>query len=127
MRSVTTSPGANEQDLVLHFVKDIASSYVAAQMPGKAITPVDGGVTRPRADKTGSEFYQFPQGFSGGLTATGYAKLAAHEAMHNVTRMDNDILHPKGGIGASPPKLPVNDDNRKDFQKGMSNIPNQLL
>src|SRR5262249_13931028 len=101
--------------------------YVAAQMPGDPITPVDGGVTRPRADRTGSEFYQFPDGFPTGLTATGYAKLAAHEAMHNVTRMNNKTLHPKGGIAASPPKLPVNDDNRKDFQQGMSNIPNQLL
>jgi hypothetical protein len=131
IRSVTTSPAEGDQDLVLHFVNNIAGSYVAAQLPGEQIKPVDGGVTRPRPEKTGSEFYKFPTDINGNslgqFKAIGYAKLAAHEAMHNVTRLDNNKLHPQGGIAASPPHLPVNDANRKTFQAGLGNVPKQLL
>jgi hypothetical protein len=131
MRSIIMRPNADDQDLVLHFVNNIASSYVAANMPGPPIKPVDGGVTRPAPSKTGSEFYKFPTDQNGRslgqFRAIGYAKLAAHEAMHNVTRLDNNTLHPQGGIGASPPNLPVNDANRKAFQAALGNIPDQLL
>jgi len=37
MRWMTTSPSADDQDLVLHFVNNIASSYVASKMPGEPI------------------------------------------------------------------------------------------
>ncbi|HEY3973012.1 MAG TPA: hypothetical protein VGM18_08415 [Candidatus Sulfotelmatobacter sp.] len=131
IRTITMPPKAEDQNLVLHFVENIANSYVAANMPGPPISAVDGGVTRPRSDKTGSEFYKFPtdeKGNSRGqFRAIGYAKLAAHEAMHNVSRLNNDTLHPQGGIGGKPPTLPVNDANRKAFQAGMGNIPKQLL
>jgi hypothetical protein len=129
MRWMTASPVDGDQDLVLHFVNDIGSSYVAQKMPGPPIKPIDGGVTRPRPDKTGSEFYKFPvmNGVRTRLTATGYAKLAAHEAMHNVTRLGNAAMHPQGGIANSPPHLPVNPANRTSFQAGLSNIPSQLL
>jgi hypothetical protein len=63
----------------------------------------------------------------GQFRAIGYAKLAAHESMHNVTGLDNATLHPQGGIGGSPPHLPVNDANRKAFQAALGNIPKQLL
>ena len=131
INAVTDSPKDGDQDLVLHFVNNIASSYVAANMPGPPITPIDGGVTRPRGDKTGSEFYKFPTDRDGKpqgqFRAIGYAKLAAHEAMHNATGLGNDKLHPQGGIGASPPQLPVNDANRKAFQAALGKIPKQLL
>jgi hypothetical protein len=131
MRSTTIRPNADDQDLVLHFVNDIASSYVAANMPGPPIKPYDGGVTRPGPKQTASEFYKFPTDPNGNpmgqFKAIGYAKLAAHEAMHNVSRLDNNKLHPQGGIGASPPHLPVNDANRKAFQGGLGKIPAQLL
>lgn len=131
IRTITTTPKDTEQDLVLHFVENIDNSYVAQNMPGPPITQIDGGVTRPRQDKTGSEFYKFPTDENGNsrgqFTATGYAKLAAHEAMHNVSGLNNDKLHPQGGIGGSPPKLPVNDANRKAFQGGLGKIPKQLL
>jgi hypothetical protein len=131
MRTITMTPKACDQDLVLHFVKDIANSYVAANMPGPPIKPVDGGVTRPGPKMTGSEFYKFPTDQNGNslgqFKAIGYAKLAAHEAMHNVSRLSNDKLHPQGGIGGSPPQLPVNDANRKAFQGGLGKVPDQLL
>jgi hypothetical protein len=129
LRWMTASPADGDQDLVLHFVNDIASSYVAQKMPGPPIKPYDGGVTRPGPDKTGSEFYKFPviNGVRTQFKAIGYAKLAAHEAMHNVTRLSNAQMHPQGGIADSPPRLPVNDANQTSFQAGLSNIPNQLL
>lgn len=131
MRTTAIKPKADEQDLVLHFVENIANSYVAANMPGPAIKPIDGGVTRPGPSMTGSEFYKFPTDQNGRplgqFRATGYAKLAAHEAMHNVSGLNNDKLHPQGGIGGSPPHLPVNDANRKAFQAGIGKIPKQLL
>lgn len=131
IRTITTPPKADDQDLVLHFVNDIASSYVAANMPGTPIKPIDGGVTRPWPKKTGSEFYKFPTDINGKsmgqFTAMGYAKLAAHESMHNVTKLDNATLHPQGGVGGSPPHLPVNDANRKAFQAALGSIPPQLL
>lgn len=131
MRTLTMTPKADDQDLVLHFVDNIANFYVAANMPGPPIKPEDGGVTRPWPDKSGSEFYKFPTDENGNplgrFTATGYAKLAAHEAMHNVTRLGNNKLHPQGGIGGKPPNLPVNDANRTAFQAGLGNIPKQLL
>jgi len=130
IRSITMTPKAEDQDLVLHFVDNIASSYIAANMPGPPIKPVDGGVTRPRQDKTGSEFYKIAideKGKPSRWTAMGYAKVAAHEAMHNVTGLDNDTLHPQGGIGGKPPNLPVNDANRKAFQAALGKIPKQLL
>jgi hypothetical protein len=130
VRTVTVRPKADDQDLVLHFVDNIANSYVGANMPGPPIKPIDGGVTRPGPKMTGSEFYKFPTDQNGRslgqFKAVGYAKLAAHEAMHNVSRLNNDVLHPQG-IGASPPQLPVNDANRKAFQAGLGNIPDQLL
>jgi len=131
IRSIAMTPKAGDQDLVLHFVDNIANSYVAANMPGPPITPVDGGVTRPGPKMTGSEFYKFPTDKNGKslgqFRAIGYAKLAVHEAMHNVTRLSNEKLHPQGGVGASPPQLPVNDANRKVFQAGLGKIPAQLL
>jgi hypothetical protein len=127
VRWMTSSPAAGDQDLVLHFVNDIASSYIAQKMPGDPINPVDGGFTRSRGDITGSEFYRFPRGFPKGATATGYAKLAAHEAMHNVTGLGNAQLHGLGGIANSPPQLPVTPDNRTMFQNSLSKIPDQLL
>jgi hypothetical protein len=60
IRSIAMTPKADDQDLVLHFVDNIANSYVAANMPGPPITPIDGGVTRPGPKMTGSEFYKFP-------------------------------------------------------------------
>ena len=127
VRWMTSSPAAGDQDLVLHFVKDVASSYIAQNMPGAPISTVDGGFTRSRGDVTGSEFYRYPLGFPKGATAMGYAKLAAHEAMHNVTGLGNAQLHGLGGISSSPPQLPVTDDNRTLFQNSLSGIPNQLL
>ena len=125
MRWRTTSPVAGDQDLVLHFVQDVTSSYIAQQIPGKTIDKDDGGFTSTDdSGKRGSEFYKFVGGAR--FSAIGYAKVAAHEAMHNALNMGN-AMHSQGGIAGKPPKLPVNGANRTAFQAAMSSIPDQLL
>jgi hypothetical protein len=129
IRWMTVSPADGDQDLVLHFVENVASSYVSQKMPGKAHRIDGGGFTRTQADRTGSEFYLLPlsDGRPTRLTATGYAKLAVHEALHNMTGMNNTQLHAQGGVAGSPPHLPVNDANRRSAQGALGSIPAQLL
>ncbi len=118
-----------DQDLVLHFVENVASSYVSQMMPGKAHRADGGGFTRTQSGVTGSEFYKVPlvDGNPTRFTAIGYAKVAAHEAIHNITGMTNIQLHGRGGLANSPPKLPVANDNRSIVQAALGNIPTQLL
>jgi hypothetical protein len=126
---MSQSPAAGDQNLVLHFVQDVASSYVSQKMAGKAHRVDGGGFTRVDGGRTGSEFYKLP--LMGDkpthLTAKGYAKLAAHEGMHNITGMNNSDLHGRGGLASSPPQLPVTDDNKAIVQAALSKIPAQLL
>ena len=123
-----SSAGDGSEDLVLHFVDRVSSSYVSKQMPGKAHRLDGGGFTRVQAGMTGSEFYKFPvvDRAETRLTALGYAKLAAHEAMHNMTGLNNFQLHGTAGIAGFPPHLPLNGDNKAKAQGALGNIPNQL-
>ena len=125
----SASPAAGDQDLVLHFVDDVDSSYVSQKMPGKAHRVDGGGFTRSDGARTGSEFYKMPVmgGKPSRLTAKGYAKLAAHEGMHNITGMSNSEMHGRGGLASSPPQLPVTDDNKAIVQAALGKIPAQLL
>lgn len=129
MRWMRPTPPPGDQDLVLHFVEEVSSSYISQKMPGKAHRLDGGGFTRHEPGRTGSEFYKLPVigGQPKRFTAKGYAKLAAHEAMHNMTRMGNAQLHGRGGLAASPPQLPVTDDNRRVVQAALANLPDQLL
>ena len=78
-------------------------------------------------DVTGSEFYRRPRL----QTPEAYAKIAAHEAMHNITQLGNQKLHGQGGLagdGAGTPHLPVTDNDKTLVQAGVqSGLPNQLL
>ena len=49
--------GSASDSIVLHFVDDIASSYLQQQMPGQSIRGDAGGHTRTRGHVTGSQFY----------------------------------------------------------------------
>jgi len=122
VRRVTATPVASDQDLVLHFVRDVSQSYINQKMHGRPINPRAGGHTRSRGNISGSEFYKVPRLAS----PQEYAKMAAHEAMHNITRSD-DTIHRQGGIADSTPQLPVNSTNRQSFQAGLNSIPDQLL
>src|ERR1700730_3539156 len=104
------SPPADDQDLVLHFVQNVANSYVASKWPGRPIRAWNGGFTRLHGtNMAGSEVYQgflHQNGNPRRLTAKDWATLAAHEAMHNALNMDNAI-HSQGGIAGEPARLPA--------------------
>jgi hypothetical protein len=130
VRWLDSSPPPNDQDLVLHFVENVPGSYISQKMPGKAHRQDGGGFTRTiPSGLTGSEFYKLPlsNGKPTRLTAVGYAKLAAHEALHNMTGMSNTALHGLGGVAGFPPKLPVNDANRQAALSALGRIPQQLV
>jgi hypothetical protein len=129
IRWVSQSPAAGDQDLVIHWVEDKASSYLQQKWSTVSINPDAGGHTyiTPDGKTAGSEFYRHPRL----KMPAAYAKLAAHEGMHNITRMGNKQLHGQGGLAGDTgghPQLPVTDNDRKLVQAGMQRgLPDQLL
>ena len=125
--------GSASDAIVLHFVDDIANSYLQQKMPGNDIRADAGGHTRTRGDVTGSEFYMH--------TGTGktrvalhdsaYGRLAFHEALHNqFPGWTNADMHGKdggGGLAASPPQEPMTDKNKELMRRGISLKNAQLL
>jgi hypothetical protein len=129
---VNWGTGSASDAIVLHFVNDIANSYIDNKWPGAQIRADAGGHTRTRGRVTGSEFYLH---VSNGAHRTavhdsGYAKLAFHEALHNqFPGWSNSDLHGPdggGGLAASPPQLPVTDKNKELMRRGIS-IKNEQL
>jgi hypothetical protein len=131
--AVDWGTGNGSDAIVLHFVDDIASSYLQQKMPGNDIRADAGGHTRTRGHVSGSEFYLH--------TGTGqsrrmlhdsaYARLAFHEALHNqFPGWSNADLHGPnggGGLAASPPRIPMTDKNKELMRKGLSIKNAQLL
>jgi hypothetical protein len=78
--TVTWGTAAASDALVIHFVEDVASSYISQRMPGSAHRPDGGGFTREQRGVTGSEFYKLvlTGGTPSRYNATGYAKIAFH-------------------------------------------------
>jgi hypothetical protein len=119
-----------DQDLVIHWVQDISSSYIVEKLGHKPGDERDGGFTASNRGVRGSEVYRHAKDTAdphARFPPIHFAKLAAHEAMHNMTRMGNDQLHGRGGLADSPPQLPVNDENRRIVQAALANLPDQLL
>jgi len=126
-RWVSQSPAAGDQDLVIHWVPDRDHSYLRQIWPSTVIAQNAGGHTHQHGNTTGSEFYRIPK-----LKTTGdYAKIAAHEAMHNITGLNNRQLHGQLGLAGDAggtPHLPVTPNDRTLTQAGMQRgLPNQLL
>jgi hypothetical protein len=131
MRWVKTSPDAGDQDLVLHYVQDIASSYLRQNWGAAVqIDPVAGGHTHNKGTTMGSEFYRMVFNPNTGKTTTlrpkEHAILAAHEILHNITNNKNG-LHCGGGIAEAKPHLPVTTFDRRTMQDNLGKIPSQLL
>ena len=128
-RWVSESPASGEQDLVIHWVPDRDHSYLRSNWPNTRIAQNAGGHTNSQGSITGSEFYRRPRL----QTPLAYAKLAAHEAIHNISGLNNIQLHGKHGSGLAGdsggvPHLPVTDDDRQLVQAGIQNgLPDQLL
>src|SRR5262245_47865327 len=129
--TVAWGAAATTDALVLHFVEDVASSYISQKMPGKEHRPDAGGFTRTQGGITGSEFYKFTvsDGERSQVKASAMARLAFHEAMHNKTGWSNDRLHGKDGgqgLAASPPGHTLTKENKATMQTAMANKNSQL-
>lgn len=133
--TVQWGTGAQTDSIVLHFVTDIAGSYLEQQWPGQKIDPAAAGHTHYKAglQTTGSEFYQFALFTTGRgqITAPGMARAAFHESLHNQwPGWTNAEMHgPKGGGGLAAKPIgktltPINIDL---MRKGMSMKNAQLL
>jgi hypothetical protein len=126
-RWVTQSPGAGDQDLVIHWVPDRDNSYLKKNWSDTKIDLRASGHTNSKGNTTGSEFYRHPKL----KTAAAYALIAAHELMHNITRTNNAQLHGQGGLAGDAggtPQLPITDNDRSLAQAAMKkSLPDQLL
>jgi len=120
----------NSDAIVLHFVDDIASSYLQQRMPGNDIRGDAGGHTRTRGSLTGSEFYLHSgAGRSRSMLHDhAYARLAFHEALHNqFPGWSNAEMHRGGNLAASPPHEPVSAENKELMRRGIAIKNAQLL
>ena len=126
-RWVSQSPASGEQDLVIHWVPDRDHSYLRSKWPSTRIAQNAGGHTHTHGSMTGLEFYRRPTL----KTPLAYAILAAHEAMHNITGLNNLQLHGQMGVAGDAngtPHLPVTNNDRTLVQAGMRRgLPDQLL
>jgi hypothetical protein len=126
-RWVSQSPASGEQDLVIHWVPDRGNSYLLSIWPSTRIKVNASGHTNSLGNVTGSEFYRIPKL----KTPLAYALIAAHEAMHNITGLNNLQLHGQMGVAGDSdgtPHLPVTNNDRTLVQGGMqAGLPDQLL
>jgi hypothetical protein len=121
--------GTASDSIVLHFVDDIASSYLQQKMPGSDIRADAGGHTRTRGQVTGSEFYRLSGGHP--LHDRAYARLAFHESLHNQFPgwSAADMHGPKGGDGLASisPHEPMTEKNKELMRQGIAIKNTQLL
>ncbi|MEP6849824.1 MAG: hypothetical protein ABI999_13290 [Acidobacteriota bacterium] len=121
--------GAASDAIVLHFVHDIATSYLQQQMPGNNIRGDAGGHTRTQGKITGSEFYLRTSGTP--LHDSAYARLAFHESLHNQFPFwSNDDMHGAdggGGLASSPPQEPMTEKNKELMRRGIAIKNAQLM
>jgi len=126
-RWVSHSPASEDQDLVIHWVPDRDNSYLRKTWPSVQIATNASGHTFVDTNMTGSEFYRRPRL----QTPLAYAKIAAHEAMHNISGLGNRQLHGQNGLAGDPvgtPHLPITDNDKTLVQTGMQRgLPAQLL
>lgn len=104
--TVEWGEGSSSNAIILHFVNDVASSYIVAKMkrPPK-ISPLVGGHTTLRGTVLCSEFYKTVtiRGETKTLSGVQYAKLAFHEGLHNAHPLfTEDDLKGHGGLAESP-------------------------
>jgi len=131
--TVSWGRGTHADNLVLHFVQDVEHSYIQANLPGDALKSHIAGHTRTSKGITGSEFYFMSgsPGDRGQRKYIGYAKVALHEALHNLfpgwTEKEMHGNAGGGGLAAATPQLPPTDRNKELFKRGFSVKNKQLL
>ncbi len=114
-------------DLVLHFVEDVAHSYLKRTWPAMRVDPNAGGHTHVHGSVSGTELYRTTP--RGPITLRRYGALAFHEALHNLfpNRGDQHTAFGGGIAAANIPDMNPNDDNKAFLRQGFSVRTRQLL
>jgi hypothetical protein len=124
---VSWGAGSAGDDLVIHFVADIASSYLRRTWPNMTVSPRAGGHTHSHGSLSGTELYRTTP--AGDLPLRRYGALAFHEALHNLFPFRGDQHTAMGGGLASAivPDADPNDANKSFLRQGFSVRTHQLL
>jgi hypothetical protein len=125
--TVAWGTGSASDDIVLHFVEDVAHSYIVQAFQKKRppnINPLAGGHTSLRDHKICSEFYKTVTGKNGKvrpMSGRDYAKLAFHESLHNVFPgwTEQDLMG-HGGLADTPVGSDLNQWDIDTMRKGIS-------
>jgi hypothetical protein len=125
--AVCWGTGKAADNLVLHFVEDIAHSYLRQTWPKMYIDPKAGGHTHTHGALSGTELYRVRP--SGRIPLRRYGSLAFHEALHNLFPFRGDQHTAFGGGIASAhiPDIDPNDTNKEFLRRGFSVRNPQLL
>lgn len=121
--TVSWGAGATSDDLVFHFVEDVANSFIRSKWKTASINANAGGHTHSTGNKKGescSELYRTTPARTTPLRRFG--GLAFHEALHNLFPFRDDVHTAMGGGLASavvPDELP-NDDNKQWLRRGLA-------
>ena len=124
---VSWGVGSARDDLVLHFVEDIAHSYLRQTWPTMRVDPRAGGHTHTHGSLAGTELYRTTP--AGALPPRRYGALAFHEALHNLFphRGDQHTAFGGGLAAANIPDIDPNDTNKAFLRQGFSVRTPQLL
>jgi hypothetical protein len=126
--SVSWGAGSKSDNLVLHFVEDIAHSYLVVKWPNmKKPDPNAGGHTHTHGSLAGTELYRTRP--AGPIHFHRYGALAFHEALHNLFPFRDDQHTAFGGgiASATIPDAAPNDVNKAFLRQGFSVGNPQLL
>jgi hypothetical protein len=124
---VSWGDGSPSDNLVIHFVEDIANSYLRRTWGNVDINPQAGGHTHSHGSLSGTELYRITP--RGKVHVRRYGGLAFHEALHNLFPFRNDVHTAFGGGLASAivPDMEPNDTNKDFLRQGFSVRNPQLL
>jgi len=119
--------GSAADNLVLHFVADIASSYLRQTWPNMTVSPKAGGHTHSHGSMSGTELYRTTP--AGAIPLRRYGALAFHEALHNLFPLRGDQHTAMGGgiASANIPDADPNDANKAFLRQGFSIRTRQVL
>ena len=116
--------GSQSDAIVLHFVGDVASSYIRQKMKRPpTINPGAGGHTTYRSPAICSEFYKTVtiRGKTRTLSGVQYAKIAFHESLHNTHPLwTEDELKGHGGLADTPVGPDLNDRDIELIRAGIA-------
>lgn len=132
--SVSWGDGTKSDNLVVHFVLDLAHSYIRQKWPKARIDPAAGGHTHSEGSLSCTEIYENIDGRRQHVRQLGV--LVFHEALHNllpswgIDEMHNlDGGGEKAGLAAAVvgPDSKMTDHNKQLIRQGFSSKNPQVL